>query len=402
VGFRNSLFSLRSLLVIAQVAMSLVVLIGAGLFLRSLRNAQAINPGFDAPQVLALSLATGAQGYDENKSRLFYQQLGARVQALPGVQSASLAQSAPLSIFYAPSFAAPTIVEGSEPPPGQNPPSIGYNSVGLNFFQTLGTPLVRGRDFTAEMRAGTPAVTIINETMTRLFFANVDPIGKRLRVTRRGGPAVSCEIIGVVKDSKYLSLGEDPTPFIFFPHQQSYSPTMTLLVRANGDPKSLTAAVRQQVQALDPNLPLFNVVTLSENISISLFPARFGALLLGGFGLLALVLATVGIYGVMSYTVSKRTHEIGIRMALGAQANNVLRLVVGQGLLLALIGVGVGLAGAFALTRVVKSFLYGLGATDLVTFAAISLLLFLVALAACFIPARRATKVDPLVALRYE
>jgi macrolide transport system ATP-binding/permease protein len=402
VGFRNSLFSLRSLLVIAQVAMSLVVLIGAGLFLRSLRNAQAINPGFDAPQVLALSLATGAQGYDENKSRLFYQQLVARVQALPGVQSASLAQSAPLSIFYAPSFAAPTIVEGSEPPPGQNPPAIGYNSVGLKFFQTLGTPLVRGRDFTAEMREGTPAVTIINETMARLFFTNVDPIGKRLRVTRRGGAAVSCEIIGVVKDSKYLSLGEDPTPFIFFPYQQSYSPTMTVMVRAQGDPKNLTAAVRQQVQALDPNLPLFNVVTLSENINISLFPARFGAWLLGGFGLLALVLATVGIYGVMSYTVSKRTHEIGIRMALGAQASNVLRLVVGQGLLLALIGVGVGLAGAFALTRVVKSFLYGLGATDLVTFAAISLLLFLVALAACFIPARRATKVDPLVALRYE
>ena len=402
VGFRNSLVSLRSLLVIAQVAMSLVVLIGAGLVLRSLRNAQAINPGFDAPQVLALSLATGAQGYDENKSRFFYQQLVARVQALPGVQSASLAQSAPLSIFYAPSFAAATIVEGSEPPPGQNPPAIGYNSVGLNFFQTLGTPLMRGRDFTAEMREGTPAVAIINETMARLFFSNVDPIGKRLRVTRRGGLAVSCEIIGVVKDSKYLSLGEDPTPFIFFPYQQSYSPTMTLLVRANGDPKSLTATVRQQVQALDPNLPLFNVVTLSENIDISLFPARFGALLLGGFGLLALVLATVGIYGVMSYTVSKRTHEIGIRMALGAQASNVLRLVVGQGLLLALIGVGVGLAGAFALTRVVKSFLYGLGATDLVTFAAISLLLFLVALAACFIPARRATKVDPLVALRYE
>ena len=165
VGFRNSLVSLRSLLVIAQVAMSLVVLIGAGLFLRSLRNAQAINPGFDAPQVLALSLATGAQGYDENKSRLFYQQLVGRVQALPGVQSASLAQSAPLSIFYAPSFAAPTIVEGSEPPPGQNPPVIGNNAVGLNFFQTLGIPLVRGRDFTAEMREGTPGVVIINETM---------------------------------------------------------------------------------------------------------------------------------------------------------------------------------------------------------------------------------------------
>ena len=401
-GYRHSLLSLRNVLVIAQVAMSLVVLIGAGLFLRSLRNAQSINPGFDAPQVLALSLATGAQGYDENKSRLFYQQLVGRVQALPGVQAASIAQSAPLSYLYAPSLAAPTIVEGNEPRPGENPPVIGNNAVGLNFFQTLGIPLVRGRDFTAEMREGTPGVVIINETMARSFFANVDPIGKRLRVMRRGGQAASCEIIGVVRDSKYLSLGEDPAPFIFFPYQQSYSPVMTLLVRANKDPKDLTAAVRHEVQTLDPNLPPFNVVTLSENIDISLFPARFGALLLGGFGVLALVLATVGIYGVMSYSVSKRTHEIGIRMALGAQANSVLRMIVGQGMLLALIGVAVGLAGAFALTRVVKSLLYGVSATDLTTFTAIALLLMVVALLACLIPARRATKVDPLIALRSE
>lgn len=401
-GYRHSLLSLRNMLVVAQVAMSLVVLIGAGLFLRSLRNAQSIKPGFDASQVLALSFATGAQGYDEPQSRLFYQQLVGRVQALPGVEAASIARSAPLSYLYAPALAAPTIVEGHEPAAGDNPPVIGNNAIGLNFFQTLGIPLVRGRYFTAEMREGTPAVAIVNETMVRRFFANVDPIGKRLRVMRRGGQPVSCEIIGVVRDSKYLSLGEDPAPFIFFPYQQRYSPVMTLLVRANGDPRSLTAAVRHEVQTLDPNLPPFNVVTLSENIDISLFPARFGALLLGGFGVLALVLATVGIYGVMSYSVSRRTHEIGIRMALGAQTNSVLRLVVGQGMLLALIGVGVGLAAAFALTRVVKNLLYGVGATDLTTFAAIALLLVAVALLACFLPARRATKVDPLVALRYE
>jgi predicted permease len=401
-GYRHGLLSLRNALVIAQVAMSLVVLIGAGLFLRSLRNAQSIKPGFDASQVLALSFATGAQGYDENKSRLFYQQLVGRVESIPGVQAASIARSAPLSYLYAPALAAPTIVEGNEPAAGENPPVIGNNAVGLNFFRTLGISLVRGRDFTAEMREGTPAVAIVNETLVRSFLANVDPIGKRLRVMRRGGQAVSCEIIGVVRDSKYLSLGEDPAPFIFLPYQQSYSPVMTLLVRANGDPKNLTAAVRHEIQTLDANLPPFNVVTLSENIDISLFPARFGALLLGGFGVLALVLATVGIYGVMSYSVSKRTHEIGIRMALGAQANNVLRLVVGQGMLLALIGVAVGLAAALALTRVVKNLLYGVGATDLATFAAIALLLIAVALLACFLPARRATKVDPLVALRYE
>jgi macrolide transport system ATP-binding/permease protein len=401
-GHRHTLFSLRNILVIAQVAMSLVVLVAAGLFLKSLRNAQTISPGFDATQVVTMSLATGSQGYDETKSRLFYQQLVNRVQSLPGVQAASIAQSAPLSFFYAPALAAPTIVEGHEPPAGENPPIIGNNTVGPNYFQTLGIPLLRGRDFTAEVQQGTPSVVIINETMAHSFFANQEPIGRRLRVMRRGERPVSCEIIGVVRESKYLSLGEDPVPFLFLPFSQNPSPVMTLLVRADGNPKSLIAAVRHEVKGLDDNLPPFNVVTLAENIDISLFPARFGALLLGGFGLLALVLATVGIYGVMSYSVSQRTHEIGIRMALGAQVNNVLRLVVGQGMVLASIGMAIGLAAAFALTRVVKNLLYGVSATDLATFAVITVLLFVVALLACYIPARRATKVDPLVALRYE
>ncbi len=401
-GYRHALLSLRNMLVIAQVAMSLVVLVAAGLFLRSLRNAQAINPGFDATQVLAMSLGTGAQGYDENKTRLFYQQLIKRVLGLPGVQSASIAQFAPLSFFYAPALAAPTIVEGHEQPAGENPPMIGNNTVGPNYFQTLGVSLLRGRDFTEGVPQGAPNVAIINETMASRFFAKEDPIGRRLRVMRRGGQSVSYEIIGVVKDSKYLSLGEDPGPFIFLPFQQNSSPVMTLLVRANGSPKNLAAAVRREVHALDDNLPPFNVITLSENVDISLFPARFGALLLGGFGLLALALATVGIYGVMSYSVSQRTHEIGIRMALGAQANNVLRLVVGQGMLLASIGITVGMGAAFALTRVVKSLLYAVSPTDLATFALVSILLTTVALLATYIPARRATKVDPLVALRYE
>jgi len=401
-GHRRTLFNLRNGLIIAQVALSLVVLIAAGLFLRSLRNAQAINPGFDAPRVLAMTLATGAQRYDEAKSSRFYAELFKRVQALPGVQAVSLAQSAPLSYFYSPALAAPTIVEGHEPPAGENPPMIGNNTIGPSYFQTVGIPLLRGRDFTSEVRADGPGVAIINETMAHRFFTDDDPIGRRIRVMRSGGQPVSCEIIGVVRDSKYLSLGEDPAPFIFLPFSQNYKPVMTVLVRASGDPKNLTAAVRHEVQGLDENLPPFNVVTLADNINISLFPARFGALLLGGFGLLALGLATVGIYGIMSYSVGQRTHEIGIRMALGAQANNVLRLVVGQGMLVTSIGVTVGLAVAFALTRVVKSLLYGLTATDLTTFAVISLLLTIVALLACYIPARRATKVDPLVALRYE
>ena len=245
-------------------------------------------------------------------------------------------------------------------------------------------------------------VAIINETMAHRFYANEDPIGRHIRVRRGGGEDLSCEIIGVVRDSKYLSLGEDPAPYFFTPFLQSSWPTMTLLVRAVGPPKDLIAAIRHEVQLQDENLPPFNVVTLTENMDISLFPARFGALLLGGFGLLALTLASVGIYGVMSYSVGQRTHEIGIRMALGAQANNVLGLVVGQGMLLAGIGVTVGLAVSLGLSKVVKGLLYGLSATDMGTFAAISVLLIVVALLACYLPARRATKVDPLVALRYE
>jgi len=401
-GHRRSLFSLRNILVIGQVGMSLVVLVAAGLFVRSLRNAQAIRPGFDATQVLALSLDTGAQGYDEPRSKVFYEQLVNRVQALPGVQAASIAQSAPLSYFYAPALAAPTIVEGHEPPAGEDPPFIGKNTIGPNYFKTLGIPLLRGRDFAAEVREGGPKVVIINETMARRFFANEEPLGRRLRVMRPGGEAASYEIIGVVGDSKHLSLGEDARPYMFVSFQQNSSPVMTLLVRTQGNPKNLIAALRQEVQTLDDNLPPFNVVTLAENIDISLFPARFGALLLGGFGMLALMLATVGIYGVMSYTVSQRTHEIGIRMALGAQVNNVLRLVIGQGMLLASTGLAVGLVAALALTRVVKKLLYGVSATDLATFAVITLLLFVVAVLACYLPARRAAKVDPLVALRYE
>lgn len=401
-GGKRGLFSLRSLLVVGQVSISLVVLIAAGLFLRSLRHAQAVDPGFDPANVLTLSINTGAQGYDGTKASLFYQQLVERVAILPGVQAVSIAQSAPLSYFYSPAFASPAVVEGREPPPGENPPMIGNNTVGPNFFQTLGIPLLKGRDFTPQDRDGGPQVAIINETMGQRFFPNDDPIGQRLRIMRRGGQQVSCEIVGVVRDSKYRSLGEEPSPYIFLPFLQNPQPVMTLHVRTGGDRDGTTVAIRREVQALDQNLPPFNVMSLVENINISLFPARFGALLLGGFGVLALVLASVGIYGVMSYGVSERTHEMGIRMALGARGNDVLRLVIAQGMRPAVIGVVVGAGLAWLSTRVVASYLYGVSATDPLTFGGVALLLIGVAFLACYLPARRATKVDPLVALRYE
>jgi putative ABC transport system permease protein len=384
-----------------QVTISIVVLVGAGLFLRSLGHARAIEPGFDANHVLTLTFNTAAQGYDAAKASQFYQQLTARLQSLPGVQALSLAQSTPLSYFYAPALAAPTVVEGHEPRPDENPPMIGNNVVGSNFFQTLGISLLKGRDFNDQDRDGAPRVAIINETMARRFFSNEEPLGRKLRVMR-GPQVLRCEIVGVVKDSKYLSLGEDPTPYIFMPFLQNPQPSMALQVRTGGEPREMVAAVRRAVQELDQNLPPFNVMTLADNISISLFPARFGALLLGAFGLLALVIASVGVYGVMSYGVSERTHEIGIRMALGAHGGDVLRLVISQGMWLVLVGVVVGAGLALISTRVLSSYLYDVSVSDPLTFLAIALLLIGVAFLACYVPARRATKVDPLVALRYE
>jgi len=399
-GDRRSVFTLRNALVIGQVSLSIVVLIGAGLFLRSLNHARAINPGFDAEHILTLSFNTAAQKYDATKASQFYQQLTGRVQALPGVQNVSIAQSAPLSYFYSPAFASPVVVEGHELPAGENPPPVGNNTIGPNYFRTLGVPMISGREFTDQDREGAPRVVIVNETLVRNLFPNGNPIGQRLRVLTR--QPSSCEIIGVVKDSKYRSLGEDPMPYIFLPYSQNPQPVMSLHVGTNGNPKDLAAAVRQEVHALDPNLPAFNVMSLAENIDISLFPARFGAVLLGVFGSLALLIASIGIYGVMSYGVSERTHEMGIRMALGARMSDVLRLVISQGMWLATIGVVIGAGLALVATRVVKSYLYDVSPTDPLTFASIAILLIGVALLACYIPARRAMKVDPLEALRYE
>jgi len=401
-GSPRRVWSLRNALVIGQVAISIVVLIAAGLFLRSLGHARTINPGFDADQILTLSFNTTAQGYDATKANQFYQQLISRVQTLPGVERVSVAQYAPLSYFYSPALSVPVTVEGHEPAPGENPPLVGSNTISPNFFETLGVSLLNGRDFTDQDTNSSPRVVIVNETLARTFFSDQNPVGRKLRVMRRGGPPASCEIVGVVRDSKYLSLGEDSRPYLFQPFSQNPQPAMSLHVRSVGNPKNMAATIRREAQSIDPNLPAFNVMSLADNIDISLFPARFGAFLLGVFGFLALLIASIGIYGVMSYGVSERTHEMGIRMALGAGANDVLRLVILRGMFLALIGVVIGAGLALASTRVVKSYLYDVSATDPLTFVGIALLLIGVAFLACYIPARKATKVDPLVALRYE
>ena len=249
-------------------------------------------------------------------------------------------------------------------------------------------------------RKGAPEVVVINETLAAMLWPHQDALGKRLSLAGPEGPFL--EVVGVARDGKYRSLGETPQPYVYQPVLQSYDPKMTLVVRTAGEPQALTPAVREQIRALDAKLPVADVKTLRDQLDLSLFPSRVAAWTLGGFGVLALLLAAIGIYGVVSYSVAQRTREIGVRMALGAKRQDVSRLVLGQGLFVIAIGLTVGLSLAFAVTRLIEGFLYGVGATDLLTFGGVPLLLVIVALGASYIPARRATKVDPLVALRYE
>ncbi len=399
IGGRTRRLSLRNLLVVAQVALSLLVLVSAGLCVRSLQKLLSIDAGFEPARVLVMSLDVALNGHEEAQGRQFYSQLTERVSALPGVESASLAALVPLS---GSSMSRSVKIEGHEPPDGKPPINFGYNVIDLNYFRTMGISLLRGRDFTPQDRAGAPKVIIINETIARTYWPDQDPLGKHIIFGKFNQPDEQIEIVGVVKDSKYRNLTEAPRPMMFLPFLQSYRANVALHVRSAGDPKALTMAVRREVQALDDNLPVYNIRTLEDQRAGSLYVARFAATLSGFFGGLALLLASVGIYGVMAYSVSRRTREIGIRMALGAGRRDVLRLVLGEGLLLIGVGLIVGILATLAVTRLMAGLLYGVSATDPLTLIAIPIILAGVALGACFVPARRATRVDPMVALRYE
>ncbi len=390
---------LLSVLVVAEIAVCSALLISAGLCVRSLLNARSIDPGFDTQHVLMAVLDPGSMGYSEVKGRAFDQQLLERVRALPGVTSASLAGYLPLSTNEEMVGAGPE----SQPVPSGGLNGIDSTDVGPDYFRTMGITLLRGREFSEQDRAGSPPVAIINEAAAKRFWPGQNAIGQRLMVQTGPGPddQQKAEIIGIVRTGKYRTLSEDPLPFFYRPILQNYRPRSTLVVRA-GDPHRLLPAVRREVQALDPNVVPFDLETMKEYMALPLFPAHTAGLLLGVFGALALVLAIGGLYGVMCYAVSQRTHEIGIRLALGAARRDVLKLVVGQGMLLTLAGIGIGLVGALAATRALASLLYGISSTDLPTFAAVSLVLACVALAASYIPARRAMTVDPMVALRHE
>jgi macrolide transport system ATP-binding/permease protein len=391
-------FTLTNLLVVAQVALSLVVLICGALFVRSFQHALAIDPGFNPDNTLALSMNPGLLGYTEAQATDFYRRIVPRVESLPGVQSATVASVLPLGDSSM--SRGPAVAEGSEQIRDAETAEVLYNVVGPKHFETLQIPLLAGRDFNDRDRKDSPAVVIVNETLARRLWPGQDPVGKRLRIGPEGTPFV--QVVGMAKDGRYRSLGESPKPYAYFPHSQHYESDMTLVVRSSGDPKAIVSAVRQQVQSLEPSLPLYGIKTLREHLTIVLWTPRMGADLSIAFGLVALLLAATGLYSIMSYAVSRRTREIGIRMALGARATTVLTMVAGQGMRLALLGVGIGLAVSLAATRVLSSLLYGVSANDPLTFLAAAGLLTLIALLATCLPARKAMKVDPMVALRSE
>jgi predicted permease len=394
-GYRRS--RLRNWLVVAQVALSLPLLIAAGLIVRSLQQTQMVGPGFEVENRITMSVDLGLQGYDEARGREFYKQLIARVESLPGVRVASYIDSLPLNLDF---NSGNIYVEGQPFTRGSDLPNMSYGLVWPRYFETMGIPLLEGRDFTMRDDKEESRFVIVNETFARRFWPGQNPIGKRLS---RGGPDnPRFEVVGVAKDGKYWTLGEAPRPFIYYPIAREYDQNMSLVVLTGVEPQSMIDAIRREVERLDANLPLYDVKTMSEHLRFPLLPLRAGAWVASGFALLALLLAGSGIYGVMSYTVSQRTREIGVRMALGAESRDVMRLVVGQGMWMALIGLAIGLVGAIALTWLMSSVLYGVSATDFVTFAGVTLLLGSVVLIACYLPARRAAKVDPIVALHRE
>jgi len=390
---------LRSVLVVAQVAGSLVLLIVAGLFVRSLIRAQHAYLGFDADHVLNLTLDPREVGYDETRTMTFYHDLELRVRALPGVESASLAFSVPMggvqdgSLIY---------VEGQPPTPGQPPPVVIYNHVDEPYFDTMRIPLLRGRAFHESDNDKAPLVAVVDQSMAQQFWPNQDPIGKRFSLKSATGPFV--EIVGIAADGKYLFIGWDKKPYFFVPLAQSFSAYRTLQVRSSLPPESMIAQMQNEVRALDPNMPVTDVQTMRQSLSggNGFFIFQIGAILAAAMGLLGLALAVVGVYGVVSFAASQRTHEIGIRMALGAGRRDILRLVLQQGLALVIVGVLSGTVLAWALTRSMATILVGVSPTDALTYGTATLLLAAVGFWACYAPARRAMQLDPMVALRYE
>jgi len=392
--------AVRSVLLVAQVAGSLMLLIVAGLFVRSLRHAEHMDLGFDPDHVVNAMLDVHQIGYDETRAKAFYRELKDRVRAMPGVQSVSLAFSVPLGM---PSPDGPIYIENHPLTPSEQPPEVSFDGIDPAYFETMRVPLVEGRSFKDSDNETAPLVAIVNQTMAKRFWPNEDPTGKRFSFKSAAGPFV--EVVGVARDGQTMwMLSQDYQPYFYVPLAQNFRSSLSLQVRTSVPPESLITGVLAEFGKLAPDLPVLNVGTMQQGIHGlgGLFIFRLAASLAGVMGLLGLTLATVGVYGVVSFAAAQRTREIGIRMALGATRRDVLVAIVQQGLQLTLIGITTGLVAAFGLSRLLRSLLFGIRPGDPETFIAVSLLLVTVALLASFLPAHRATKVDPMVALRHE
>jgi predicted permease len=386
-------FAMRQALVVAQIALSLVSLIAAGVFLQSLTRSEQTDTGFETSGVLVMNFNLGREGYTEERGQIFYEQAALRVAAVPGVLHAAMAQSPPL----AGGLLRSVFPEGQDTTTGDRI-LVQVNSVSVGYFDTIGIPLVRGRDFTPGDAAGRPLVVVINETMAERFWPGQDAIGRRFKFF---GDDQFTTVIAIARNSKYNGVAEDPIPFIYQPVLQNYTPQATLLVRAAGNAGALAPTVRHEVRQIDPTLSLFNIRTLEEQVFDSLAPLRTNVIVIAAFGGLALILATIGIYGVASYMVTQRTREIGVRMALGARRASVLRLILGHGLVLVAAGVAAGLLGGSALMSLIPAALApNVDVRDPMTFAGTAGLLATVAIIASAIPAYRATLIDPLTAMR--
>jgi predicted permease len=389
----------RGTLVVVQVAGSVALLVVAGLLVRSLGRAEQMDMGFDPDHMLIMLLDPQQIGYDQTRADGFYRDLEQSVRQIPGVQSVSLASALPLEV---PGKASSVYPKDRPLARGYKPQGISYNSVGETYFESMRIPLVRGRAFLESDDTTGRRVAIVNETMAKKLWPSADPIGKIFSLKDTGGPFI--EVVGIAKDGQYMFVSPEHQPYFYLPLAQDPSSFRSLLVRSSVPPDSLIPSVQERIRRIAPDLPLIDVRTMEQVVQGlgGLFVVRLAASLAGVVGILGLVLAVTGVYGVVSFSVGRRTREIGIRRAMGAEGNDVLKLVCRQALKLVIVGVGTGLFAAWALTRAMSKLLIGVSTTDPLTFMSVAGLLAGIALFACYVPARRATKVDPMVALRYE
>jgi putative ABC transport system permease protein len=390
-------FTLRQTLVIGQIALSVVLLVAAGLLLRSFVHSRESSLGFDTKKNMLLTVLVPAPSAREaDRVRRLYEELTERMESLPGVIQASYARRAPLSSSGG-GATRKVSIPGADTAPGEEQIAIKYNQVASDYFQLMGTRILRGRNFDSRDHATSVRVALINETMAERYWPGDDPTGSILRVSDE-----ECRVIGVIEDTVVNQIHEAPEPFLYFPFEQMPSGETTLLIETAGEPEAVARLARNELTAMDSQVWILSFMTLSEHMQHALYEDRMPATIGGSLGILGIFLAAVGLYGVVSFAALRRTHEMGIRMAIGAERGSIKRLVVGQGLKLALVGVPLGLVVAFSVTRLMSSFLHGVTAADPTTFIASSLFVVAVALAASYIPARRASKVDPITALRYE